>query len=630
MTSKMKKIDQSVGSFNDSLIPFLSDFEVNEIQFIESVFDFAKEKHFGQKRFSGEDYFIHPLNIAKELIKHQPDKEIVAAALLHDVVEDCEVSVSEIEKKFGHEVAKLVDGVTKISLIEMKEKALGLEFDKNHISSQIDSYRKLLTAMAGDPRVLIIKLYDRLHNSQTLEWLPKSKQKFYALETIQVFAPLAERIGMSTIKSELEDNSFPYAFPEEYSAFIKNITVAKEDREKYIIKIIKILKNHFPGSEIYGRAKHNFSLYNKLLEKESLENIFDLVAIRIIVPTVEKCYHALGQIHEIFAPLPEGVTDYIAKPRENVYQSLHSIVIGPDNVKFEIQIRTPRMHKIAEFGIAAHWYYKEKKIRSTGEKDAKRWIEELGSGDIFGSKKNFFSDKIFVFTPQGKIIELPKNATPLDFAFHIHSQLGLSCYGSKINNKIGHISAKLKTGDIVEIIKNERTKPSLDWLGFVKTNFAKNKIRDYFNNLERPKHLSIGQEIVNTQLMKFELLPITEKNFKQLSDKISRSKLPFNDLETALVLVGKKEISKNDVIKVLYENANFSENKEAKKITGVGNVNFEIGNGITYRLANCCKPKNIDKIIGYITLQKIITVHKANCPETKKFDKSRIINGNWC
>jgi len=629
MNSKLGKFDSSVGNFSQTLLPHLSDFDKKEIQFIESVFDFAKKMHADQKRISGEPYFNHPLSVAIDIVKHSPDKETVVAALLHDVAEDCDVSIKDLSEKFGPEVASLVDGVTKISSIEMKEKALGLEFSKNHFTTQIDSYRKLLTAMAGDPRVLIIKLYDRLHNSQTLEWLPKHRQKFYALETIEIFAPLAERIGMSAIKSELEDNCFPYAFSDEYDNFIKSITLAKSDREKYIKRIIAILEKKFPNTEVSGRAKHNFSIFNKLLAAKSIENIHDLVAIRIIAKSSADCYEIFGQVNELFKPIEDKIADYIAKPRNGIYQSLHTTVVGPENIIFEIQIRTPEMHRTAEFGIAAHWHYKEKMFSKSNSKQAISWIAEIEAGDIITSKKQFFANKIFVFSPQGKIIELPKNATPLDFAFFIHTEIGLSCFGTKVNGKMVPISSRLKTGDVVEIIKSDRVKPSRDWLSFVKTNFARSKINEYFTDLDRPKNYAAGLDIVNIELYKLNKPTITEKNFKTLSGKISDSRLPFNDLETALVSVGKKDISKNEIIKVIYPDVNFAESKTVKRALGKKTVHFEIGDGFTHRLANCCKPTDKDEIIGYITLQKIITVHKKNCHGAKLFDKERIIEASW-
>lgn len=629
MDSNSEKFGSLAGSFSEKLLPRLAGFSKSEIQFIELAFNFAKNQHQGQLRKSGEPYFTHPLSVAIDIIQHQPDKETIAAALLHDVVEDCDVSVSDISNKFGPEVASLVDGVTKISSIDMKEKALGLEFQKNSFSSQIDSYRKLLTAMAGDPRVIVIKLYDRLHNVSTLEWLTASRQKFYAKETIQIYAALAERIGMSAIKSELEDLSFPYAFPKEYDSFIQSITIAKSEREKYIKKIIKSLSKHLPGIEIYGRAKHNFSIYNKLAEKESIENIFDLVAIRIIVDTIKNCYETLSIVHNIFQPIDDRLVDYIAQPRESGYQSIHTTLVGPENIPFEVQIRTPGMHRVAEFGISAHWYYKEKKFSKISEKEARSWLLEIDDEKIISSKKNFFADKIFVFSPQGKIIDLPKNATPLDFAFHIHSELGLQCFGAKVNSKIVPISSRLKTGDIVEIIKNDRVKPSRDWLSFVKTNFARNKIREYFSDLERPKNYLSGLEIINLELTKLDKPIISEKNTKTFSAKISNSRLPFNDLETAIVSVGKKDISKNDVIRVIYPDIIFSEVKKITRSPGKKMVHFEIGDSFTHRLANCCKPSEKDEILGYITLQKIITVHKANCRGARNFDKERIIKAFW-
>ena len=626
MSSQAKNF---TASFSKILKPKLLDRTKTEIDFIEKAFEFGEEKHRNQRRASGEPYFIHPISVAINIVKHAPDADTIAAALLHDVVEDCHVELADLSKLFNEDVAFLVDGVTKISSIEMKDKALGSEFSKDRFTSQLDSYRKLLTAMAGDPRVLIIKLYDRLHNAQTLEWLPEEKRYFYAKETIEIYAALAERIGMSDLKAELEDLCFPYTHPNEYDDFIKSITLAQSSREKYIKKIISLLSDEISNVEIQGRAKHNYSIYNKLKEKESIEDIFDLVALRIITKTNDDCYKILGQIHEIFKPIPNALDDYIAKPRDGIYQSLHTRVIGPSDKKFEIQIRTYDMHQVAEFGIAAHWYYKEKKFSKISQKSATSWIPELEQGKFIESKKRFFADKIFVFSPQGKIVELQKTSTPLDFAFHIHTQLGLNCSGAKINSKIVPISTKLKTGDVVEIIKNDRAKPSRDWLTFVKTNFARSKIKEYFTDLERPRYYADGLVILNSELLRLEKDIITEKNIKQLSAKISDSKLPFNDLYTALVSVGKHDISRNEIIRVLHPSVAYAEEKNLKKFDSKKKVQFEIGGGFTHRLANCCKPKDGDDILGYITLQKTITVHKTKCIEARRFDKERIIKAFW-
>ncbi|MFA5158336.1 MAG: RelA/SpoT family protein [Patescibacteria group bacterium] len=627
--SNKNQFDPTVGGFGKVLKPLISSYSDRDVAFIEKAFNFAKEKHKSQSRISGEPYFIHPLGVAINIIKHNPDSDTIAAALLHDVVEDCGIQIFDLSQIFNQDVATLVDGVTKISSIKMKDKALGLEFSKNHFSTQIDSYRKLLTAMAGDPRVLIIKLYDRLHNSQTLEWLPDEKRKFYAKETIEIFAALAERIGMGELKASLEDLCFPYAYPEKYEVFIRSITTAKSTREKYINRIISKISKHIPNTDVHGRVKHNFSIFNKLKERNSIDQIFDLVAIRIICRSTPDCYKILGKVHELFDPINEEFNDYIAKPRNGIYRSLHTTVKGPEEQVFEIQIRTEDMHKTAEFGIASHWYYKENKLAKISKKSAQEWLPELEGGRFLESNIKFFANKIFVFSPKGKIVELVKNATPLDFAFHIHTDLGFSCCGAKVNSKMVPLSSNLKTGDVVEVIKNERAKPSRDWLAFVKTNFARSKIREYFFDLDRPKYYQAGLLILNEELANFDKDVITEKNIKQLSNKIVDSRLPFNDLYTAIAAIGKRDISKNEIIKILYPDITFSEKKVLKKDDRSKNVQFEIGQGFVYRLANCCKPKDGDDILGYITLQKTITVHKTKCMEAKRFDTERIINAYW-
>ncbi|MCX6812743.1 MAG: RelA/SpoT family protein [Candidatus Berkelbacteria bacterium] len=557
--------------FEENIKPLVSKFAANEKEKIAEAFRFAKNAHLGQKRVSGEDFIIHPVLVAKSFMEVGADSETVIAALLHDAIEDTSVTKDEISKKFGPTVADLVDGVTKISSIKDKEKLLLLGFE-DKFQTQIDNYRKLLTKMAGDPRVIAIKLYDRLHNVQTLEWLPETKRQIYARETIEIYSVLAERLGFGELKGKLNDLCFEYAYPQEYDVFIQSITIPRQERERYITKIIMEIKKHLFENkikfQIYGRVKRNYSLYSKLKTKNGyLGSIYDLVAIRIIASDVADCYKILGLIHKKYPPLIQKFHDYIARPKENGYQSLHTVVFGPEKKSFEIQIRTEEMDKNAEFGVASHWNYKEKTTSNLSEKIGADWQEELSDDD---KNQKLFANKIFAFTPVGKIFELRRGATVIDFAFLIHSDLGLSCAGAKINGKIAPISTELLTGDVVEILKSPRPNPSRDWLRIAKTGYAKTKIRKFFAAQNRLDDLEKVDVLKPVQIKK-RRLTINQQNFK-----------------------------------ITFENGNFP-----------------------YRLAKCCNPKSSDDVVGYITSQKEISVHKSTCSACKKFLPARIVQANW-
>ena len=458
---------------------------------ISAAYLFAAKKHKGQLRKSGQNYIIHPIKVASYLAKNGYDKDCIIAALLHDTIEDTKTTHKEIAAKFGEEVANIVEGVTKISSIKIKNKAEIFSDDELFLA-KVDNYRKILLASISDLRVIIIKLYDRLHNIETIEYLPKNKQKFYARETIGIFAPIAERLGMSVLKGRLEDLSFPYAFPDEYQEFIKIADSAyknpQETIDQMIPKVEEILKKSNIGySVVSGRAKHRYSLYKKLEEKKDIALIFDIVALRIIVETEEECYRTLGTIHSIFQPLPGRIFDYIARPKKSGYQSLHTTARDELGNIFEIQIRTDKMHQHAEYGPAAHWNYKEE----GSTKSATEWLRELQKIDLTQDnrdlmntiKEEFFSHQIFVYTPKGEIIDLPSGSTPLDFAYRVHSDVGDHCKGAKINGRLKPLDTKLITEDIVEILTDKKARPRRDWLEIAKTTGAKTKIRNYLREV---------------------------------------------------------------------------------------------------------------------------------------------------
>lgn len=478
-------------------IPFelsseLKNFSADEIAEILEAYLFANKKHEDQKRKSGQDYIIHPVLVASYLARYGYDKEAIIAALLHDTIEDTQTTTEEISKKFGLEVANIVDGVTKISKIRIKNKAEIFSDDELFLS-KVDNYRKILLASISDMRVIIIKLYDRLHNIETIEFLPRSKQKFYARETIEIFAPIAERLGMGELKGRLEDLAFPYAYPEEYKKFIKIAKSAYENPHETVKNIVPkvqevLNRSNIEYSAISGRAKHHYSLYKKLEDKKDISQIFDIVALRIIVETEEACYKTLGAIHSIFQPLPGRIFDHIARPKLSGYQSLHTTTRDELGNVFEIQIRTNEMHQNAEYGSAAHWNYKEE----GNAKTAAEWQRELQKIDLTQDsqeliktiKEEFFSKQVFVYTPKGEVIDLPAGSTSLDFAYRIHSDVGDHCRGAKINGRLMALKTPLKTGDIVEIQTDKRSCPKRDWLDIAKNTTTKTKIRNYLKEAE--------------------------------------------------------------------------------------------------------------------------------------------------
>ncbi|WP_278600604.1 RelA/SpoT family protein, partial [Clostridium tertium] len=477
---------------------------------VKKAYDLACDAHKNQKRESGEPYITHPIDVAEILAEMGMDTSTIVAGLLHDVIEDTHYTYDDIKNIFNEEVADLVQGVTKLGKIEYKTKE----------EQQADNVRKMLLAMAKDIRVIIIKLADRLHNLRTLKFMPKEKQKQKAKETLDIYAPLAHRLGISKIKWELEDLAFRYLHEEEYYDLVKQIAEKRVERETYIAEIIEDLHNKLEESEIDsdidGRPKHFYSIYKKMINKnKSIEQIFDLTAIRILVNTVKDCYGVLGIVHTIYKPIPGRFKDYIAMPKPNMYQSLHTTVIGPQGKTFEIQIRTFEMHKTAEYGIAAHWKYKEGDTQEDKEKsfenklawlrDMLEWQKETSDAEEFieGFKIDLFTDEIFVFTPKGVVINLPSGATPIDFAYRIHTDIGNRCIGSKVNGKIVPLDYNLKTGEIVEVLTSNNAKgPNMDWLNMAKSNQAKSKIRQWFKKIKKEENIDKGKEVFEKELKK--------------------------------------------------------------------------------------------------------------------------------
>ena len=641
----------------ESLIKKINDNCINvDIDIIEKAYNFASEAHKSQKRESGEPYIIHPIDVAEILAELGMDTNTIAAGLLHDVLEDTDCTYKEMSDMFNEEIASLVNGVTKLGKIEYKSKQ----------EQQADNVRKMLLAMAKDIRVIIIKLADRLHNMRTLKFMSKEKQKLKAKETLDIYAPLAHRLGMSKIKWELEDLSFRYLHEEEYYDLVRQIAEKRVEREAYISSIIddlyKNLEESGIDSDIEGRPKHFYSIYRKMVNKsKTIEQIFDLTAIRVLVNSVKDCYGVLGIVHTIYKPIPGRFKDYIAMPKPNMYQSLHTTVIGPQGKTFEIQIRTFDMHKTAEYGIAAHWKYKEGDAGEDKEKgfekklawlrDMLEWQKETSDAEEFmeGFKIDLFSDEIFVFTPKGVVINLASGSTPIDFSYRIHTDVGNRCIGAKVNGKIVPLDYKLKTGEIVEIITSQSAKgPNMDWLNIAKSNQAKSKIKSWLKKAKKDENINKGKELLEKELRKqgVVLSEITKgDSYERLA---KRYNLHNSDDIYAAVGVGSisasafvsrlkeenlgdkvkqsdEEIAKN-IEEHIAKSDRVSKNESSYGITVKGESNLMI------RFARCCNPVPGDEIQGYITKGRGVSVHRTDCSNLKSlidYDPNKVVDVSW-
>ena len=623
---------------------------------VNKAFNLAFEAHKEQKRDSGEPYIIHPIEVATILAELGMDTSTIVAGLLHDVIEDTEYTYDDIKKIFGEEVANLVSGVTKITKMEYKSKE----------EQQADNFRKMLLAMADDIRVIIIKLADRLHNMRTLKYRKKEKQKKTAMETLDIYAPLAHRLGISKIKWELEDLSFRYIHEEEYYDLVKQVAEKRAEREIYIKNIIEEMYNKLEeagiDSDIDGRPKHFFSIYKKMVNKnKSIEQIFDLTAIRVLVNTVKDCYEVLGIVHTIYKPIPGRFKDYIAMPKPNMYQSLHTTVIGPQGKTFEIQIRTFEMHRTAEYGIAAHWKYKEGDNNGeTKEKNFESklvWLRDMlefqketadAQEFIEGFKIDLFTDEIFLFTPKGVVIDLPNGATPIDFAYRIHTDIGNKCVGAKVNGKIVPLDYKLKTGEIVEVLTSNNAKgPNMDWLNIAKSNQAKSKIRSWFKKAKKEENISKGKELFEKELKKQGVHFADIAKGETYEKFVKRNNI--NGMDDLYALIGLGAISASSFIwklkdenqskdeKVIEENTNkiIEDNiskAQRNKIDQTVGITVKGVDNLMIRFAKCCNPVPGDDIMGYITKGRGISVHRADCGNLKNLimeDGDKVVDVSW-
>lgn len=626
-----------------------------DLDVVNKAFNLAFEAHKEQKRESGEPYIIHPIDVAVILAELGMDTSTIVAGLLHDVIEDTDYTYEDIKNIFSEEIANLVGGVTKITKMEYKSKE----------EQQADNFRKMLLAMANDIRVIIIKLADRLHNMRTLKYMPKEKQKRISKETLDIYAPIAHRLGISKVKWELEDLCFRYLHEEEYYDLVNQIAEKRVERETYIAKTIEDLYEKLEeagiDSDIDGRPKHFYSIYRKMITKnKSIEQIFDLTAIRILVNSVKDCYEVLGIVHTIYKPIPGRFKDYIAMPKPNMYQSLHTTVIGSQGKTFEIQIRTFEMHKTAEYGIAAHWKYKEGDASDNKEKsfenklawlrDMLEWQKETSDAEEFmeGFKINLFTDEIFLFTPKGVVIDLPNGATPIDFAYRIHTDIGNKCVGAKVNGKIVPLDYQLKTGQIVEILTSNSSKgPNMDWLNIAKSNQAKSKIRSWFKKAKKEENITKGKEVFERELKKQGVHYADIAKGESYDKFIKRYNINCMDDLYALVGLGAivassfilklKEESLSKDEKTKEENLNkaieenISKTEKRKKENNYG-VTVKGEDNLMVRFAKCCNPVPGDDILGYITKGRGVSIHRRDCSNLQNLieeDSQKVVDVAW-
>lgn len=631
----------------------------DDLSMVERAYQIAADAHKDQKRKSGEPYIIHPLCVAIILSDLELDQESIIAGILHDVVEDTILTEEELTEIFGKEIALLVDGVTKLTQ---------LSWSADKVEIQAENLRKMLLAMAKDIRVILIKLADRLHNMRTLQYMKPEKQKEKARETIEIYAPLADRLGISKIKIELDDLSLKYLEPDVFKDLAEKITLTREARQNFIDDIIAEIENHMKNSEIQceieGRVKHFFSIYKKMTnQNKTLDQIYDIFAVRIIVDTVKDCYAALGVIHEMYKPIPGRFKDYIAMPKPNMYQSLHTTLIGSTGQPFEIQIRTYEMHRIAEFGIAAHWKYKESgSVEADGAEEKKlswlrqilEWEQDMSDNKEFltnvKSDLDMFSDSVYCFTPTGDVKALPNGSTPIDFAYAVHSAVGNKMVGARVNGKLVNIDYVIENGDRIEIMTSQNSKgPSRDWLNIVKSTQAKNKINNWFKQELKADNIIRGREAID-RYCKAKGINFSELNKPEFMEKVM-SRYVYKDWDSVLASIGHGGLKEGQVINKMVEER---EKKLKKEVTDSTILNM-IGDGrktpptfikrhgkngivvkgmhdLAVRFSKCCSPVPGDEIVGFVTRGRGVTIHRTDCVNIMnlpEIERNRIIEAEW-
>ena len=667
--AEIKKADANVKSMEDFTSPEILYDELiasvkkyhpsTDISMIEKAYKIAYEAHKDQKRKSGEPYIIHPLCVGIILADLELDKETIVAGLLHDVVEDTVMTTEEITEEFGAEVALLVDGVTKLGQ---------LSYSADKVEVQAENLRKMFLAMAKDIRVILIKLADRLHNMRTLKYMKPEKQKEKARETMDIYAPLAQRLGISKIKVELDDLSLKYLEPEVYYDLVEKIALRKTERQKFVDGIVAEVRTHIEKAgiraQIDGRVKHFFSIYKKMVNQDkTLDQIYDLFAVRIIVDTVKDCYAALGVIHEMYKPIPGRFKDYIAMPKPNMYQSLHTTLIGPGGRPFEIQIRTFEMHRTAEYGIAAHWKYKEASnnggnVNISKQEEEKlswlrqilEWQKDMSDGKEFmsllKSDLDLFAESVYCFTPAGDVKNLPNGSTPIDFAYSIHSAVGNKMIGARANGKLVNIDYVIQNGDRIEIITSQNSKgPSRDWLKIVKSAQAKNKINQWFRNELKEDNITRGKELMSAYC---KGRGITQNDLMKPAymESVMR-KYGFRDWDSALAAIGHGGLKEGQVVNKLLDEYNkqhqkeitdehimeAAENKEKMRIAKSGNGIVVKGiHDVAVRFSKCCSPVPGDEIVGFVTRGRGISIHRTDCVNVinlSEEDRARLIEAEW-
>ncbi len=631
-----------------------------DISLIEKAYKIASEAHKEQFRKSGEPYIIHPLWVGIILADLEMDKETIVAGMLHDVVEDTVMTLDDITREFGSEVALLVDGVTKLGQ---------LSYSKDKLEVQAENLRKMFLAMAKDIRVIIIKLADRLHNMRTLEFMTPAKQQEKARETMDIYAPIAQRLGISKIKIELDDLSLKYSNPEVYYQLVRDLNERKTKREEFVQQIVAEVSKHMENANIkakvYGRVKHFFSIYKKMVnQNKTLDQIYDLFAVRIIVDTVKDCYAALGVIHEMYTPVPGRFKDYIAMPKANMYQSLHTTLIGPSGQPFEIQIRTEEMHKTAEYGIAAHWKYKEsgdgtKGVAKNQEEEKLSWLRQIleWQRDMSDNREflsllkgdlDLFTEDVYCFTPNGDVKNLPNGSTPVDFAYAIHSAVGNKMVGARVNGKLVNIDYKIQNGDRIEILTSQNSKgPSRDWLNIVKSTQAKSKINQWFKKEFKEENIVRGRELIAAycKAKAINLADINKPKYLQ----IVQQKYGFRDWESVLAAIGHGGLKEGQVVNRLLEEYQKDHKKEItdetilETLSGVPSQKVHIAKSksgiivkgiddMAVRFSKCCNPVPGDEIVGFVTRGRGMSIHRTDCVNMLHLsaaERERLIDAEW-
>ena len=627
---------------NNNLLDEISKiYPEEEVKFLIKAYHFSKDAHKNQKRASGEEYFTHPCSVAQILMGLRMDFRTIAAAFLHDVLEDTPVSASDIESEFDSEVLELVEGVTKLDKIEFKSKE----------DEQAENFKKIFVSMAKDIRVIIIKLADRLHNMRSLNFLSYERQIRMANETLEIYAPLARRLGISKLNCELEDLCLKYIDPEAFEYLSENINAKIEEREAFVQKMVDeirsiIFESNIKG-EVFGRRKHFYSIYKKMKAKNlMLDQIYDLTAVRVLVNSIDECYELLGKIHKRWTPMPGRIKDYIAIPKENMYQSLHTTVVTSFGKIFEIQIRTYDMNNTAEYGIAAHWQYKENKSNQDNFDKRLSWIREVmewegglkDSREFLESLKgDIYNTELLVFTPKGEVISLVKDSTPVDFAYRIHTAVGNRCVGARVNGKMVPLTTVLKVGDIVEIItSNTSNGPSWDWLKFVKTNAARAKIKSFYKKEKADDMIKLGKQMLECEAKNKnynfgELL--SKDNYLKIAERFS-----FSSTDEMYIAVGSGAVTVNQILSKLIDYhkkehrpkvPHYPTGITAKTIHSTGDVVIKGVDGLLIRFARCCNPVPGDKIIGFVSRGRGVVVHRDDCPNMKMEDPARFLEANW-